>query len=215
MDGLLINTEPYWQKTELQLSAELGIQLTEEMQKETLGLRTDEQIMHWYLHKPWPDPDFKKIENRFDEIILNYFLEEAELMEGAEYILNFFSSTGLKMALASSSSYSLINAFLDRFGFRNFFQCLHSAQEEKHGKPHPEVYLKTAAKLGEKPSTCLAFEDSLHGVVAARAARMKIVAVPDKKHFDDPGYGIADLKLKSLSDFGKAELTLLTQRKLL
>lgn len=209
MDGLLIDTEPYWQLTERELFGRLGIDLDEELQKQTFGMRADEQILHWYHYKPWPDPDLKAIEKEFDGILLHYFKTEAELMDGAEYILNFIATSGLKMALASSSSLELIEAFIARFGLSEYFPVVHSAQHERHGKPHPDVYLHTARRLGVKPVECLAFEDSVYGLLAAKSARMKAVAVPDQKHFNDKAYGIADLKLRSLREFGPKELELM------
>ncbi len=206
MDGLLIDTEPFWQETEKMVFGKRGITITPEMQRATLGLRTDEQIRYWYNRYPWPDPDFKSMENEYDDLVLGFFKDGAKLMEGAEYILNLFSSSGLKMALASSSSMLLIDTFVDRFHLRKYFDLLYSAEHEDHGKPHPAVYLSTAALLSTHPSRCLAFEDSLIGLIAARAAMMQVVAVPDDDHFDDPGYGLAHIKLKNLLEF---DLTLL------
>ncbi len=209
MDGLLINTEPYWQKTEREIfSGLLEMEIDEEMQQATFGMRTDEQIHYWYHHRPWPNPDFKKIERIYNQKILKFFLEEAELMPGAEYILDFFRNTGLNMALASSSSMELIETFVDRFNLRSFFSLLNTAETEEYGKPHPAVYITTASILSVHPSRCLAFEDSLNGVIAARAATMKVVAVPDPAHKDLPGYGIANMKLSSLTQFGNEQLNL-------
>lgn len=209
MDGLLIDTEPYWQETERTVFGHRGIRITPEMQRATFGLRTDEVISYWYSRYPWPDPDFKALEKEYDAHLLTFFKQEATLMDGATYILDLFSSTRLKMALASSSSTGLIDAFLDRFALRNYFDLTYSAEEETHGKPHPAVYLSTASRLGIHPSQCLAFEDSLNGLIAAKAAQMKAVVVPDPSHFQDPAFGLADLKLKSLREFNLNLLTVL------
>jgi sugar-phosphatase len=206
MDGLLIDTEPYWQETEREVFAEFGIQITEEMQHATFGLRTDEQIQYWYHRHPWPDPDFKEVENKYNAVIMNFFRNEANLMEGAEYILDFISQTSIPMALASSSNMELIRAFVDRFRFERYFSLLYSAENEEYGKPHPAVYLSVAGKLKAHPTRCLAFEDSLNGVIAAKAAKMKVVAVPDRRHFDFPGYGIANMKLNNLLEFNNQKL---------
>ncbi len=201
MDGLLIDTEPFWQETERKVFNRHGIGITEEMQKSTCGLRTDEQIQYWYERFPWPSPDFGAMEKEYDELILGYFRNGAELMDGALYILDLFASTGLKMALASSSSMELINTFVDRFDLRKYFNTIYSAGREKYGKPHPAVYLSTAELLDTHPSSCLAFEDSIYGMIAAKAALMQVVAVPDAARFNDPGYGLAEIKLKSLKEF--------------
>ncbi len=213
MDGLLIDTEPFWQETERKVFAGYGLDISEEMQHATFGLRTDEQIRHWYDYQPWDNPDFKEVEQKYNDTIKVFFQNKARLMEGAEEILDFFSKTDLKMALASSSSMDLINTFVDRFGLRDKFSLLYSAESEKYGKPHPAVYISTAEKFGFHPSRCLAFEDSLNGVIAAKAARMKVVAVPDKKHFHMDGYGIADMKLPSLKEFDRNKYLQITSQK--
>ena len=195
MDGLLIDTEPYWQATERKVFGELGINITEKMQHETFGLRSDEQIRHYYELQPWDGPSHDDIERRYNEIMLDYFNEEAELMEGAMHALDFFSKKGLSMALASSSDMALINAFLDRFRLHHYFKEVYSAEFETHGKPHPGVYLETARRLNTSSAKCLALEDSFHGLIAAKAARMKTITVPAE---GDARFSASDLVLDSL-----------------
>lgn len=205
MDGLLIDSEPYWQKTERVMMKKLGVDLTEEMQKETFGLSSQELIQNWYNYKPWPNPDFIEQEKSYDEMMLHYFKTEAELLPGAEYILNFIKKKNLKTALASSSNMSLINAFINRFNLSDFFQVTHSAEFENFAKPHPAVYLGAAKKLNMNPLNCLAFEDSIHGVISAKAARIKVVAVPEKSRYKLPEYAVANLKISNLKEFGEKE----------
>ncbi|MDF1571791.1 MAG: hexitol phosphatase HxpB [Bacteroidales bacterium] len=201
MDGLLIDTEPYWQATERKVFRELGIEITEEMQVDTFGLRTDEQIRYWYNIRPWNKLSVKQVEDRYHETMLHFFRTEAKLMEGAIEALDFFSDRGLPMALASSSNMELINAFLDRFGFHHYFTEVYSAEFEEFGKPHPAVYLETARRLNTDPVGCLALEDSFHGLIAAKAARMKTIAVPE--HHDER-FGASDIVLHSLKELNEA-----------
>ncbi|HEX5500151.1 MAG TPA: HAD-IA family hydrolase, partial [Thermomicrobiales bacterium] len=81
------------------------------------------------------------------------------------------------------------------------FQVVQSAEHEPYGKPHPGVYIEAARRLGLPPTQCLAFEDSPNGVIAAKAARMACIAVPDPALVGDRRFGAADLILPSLSDF--------------
>lgn len=197
MDGLLIDTEPYWQATERAVFKELGIDITPDMQVATFGLRSDEQIRYWYEIKPWKDTGFNEVENRYNDVMLSYFRKEATLMEGAVEALEFFSKKGLPMALASSSNMQLINTFLDRFGFHHYFNEVYSAEYEKFGKPHPGVYLETARRMNTEPVYCLAIEDSFHGLIAAKAARMKTIAIPAEM---DDRYLASDVVLSSLRE---------------
>ncbi len=211
MDGLLIDTEPHWQVIEKQVLHDVGVEITAEEQVGTLGLRCDEQIEYWYGKQPWKDPDFKHMENRYNDIMLEYFRGDAELMSGAREALEFFSRMNLPMALASSSTMELINAFLDKFELRGYFSVIYSAEFEKYGKPHPGVYMETAHRLNTDTPNCLALEDSFHGLIAAKAAKMKTIAVPDKNHFDDPRFGAADIKLQSLNELNNEIFNFLNQ----
>ena len=95
----------------------------------------------------------------------------------------------------------LIIASLKRFGLTDYFSVLHSADAEEEGKPHPGVYVSTISLLGASPSDCVAFEDSVVGVRAAKAAGARVIAVPDAANAHDPGFAKADAVLSSLTDF--------------
>jgi sugar-phosphatase len=89
-------------------------------------------------------------------------------------------------------------AALEHFELLPYFQATCSAQYLPYAKPHPQVYLNAATALGVAPEHCLALEDSVTGVIAAKAARMRCIAVPEHKHRHDPRYSIADAVLDSL-----------------
>jgi sugar-phosphatase len=203
MDGVLINSEPFWQKTEVDLFAELGLRLTEEMQVETKGLRSDELIAYWYMRFPWSSPTPEELEKEYDRRMIDIFKNDVELMEGAKEAISFFSDQGIQIALASSSTMELIDICLDRFELRKYFSVIYSAEKELYGKPHPGVYLNTASLLNCDPTMCVAIEDSFHGLIAAKAARMKVIALPEPKDFNDPRYGAADQTISSLLKINK------------
>lgn len=198
MDGLLIDTEPHWQVIERKVLSEVGVEITPEMQHVTMGLRDDEQIKHWYGLYPWENPDFDAMSLRYNEIMVGFFKNKAKLMEGAIEALDFFREKCLPIALASSSTTELISAFLDKFSLREYFTVIVSAEKETYGKPHPAVFLNTAKKMHCDPVNCLVLEDSFHGMIAAKAAKMQTIAVPDKHGLSDPRFGAADLVLSSL-----------------
>ena len=112
------------------------------------------------------------------------------------------------VAIASSSSPRLIDAVCDRLGLAGIHvRC--SALDEARGKPAPDVYLTAVRRLGVAPAHCLAMEDSLHGVVSAKSAGLRCVAVPDPLLAADPRYREADLVLSSLTQFDDTTLRLL------
>jgi HAD superfamily hydrolase (TIGR01509 family) len=200
MDGVLIDSEPYWQRTEKDIFAELGIDLTRDLLHQTRGLRTEEMVKHWSQRFPLDSVKPEELMKQYDERMVKVMRTEVELMDGAEEAIRFFRDKNLPVALASCSTEAHIDAVLDRFGLRKYFDLVVSAAHKMQGKPHPEVYLKTASLLETDPSFCLAIEDSFFGVIAAKAAMMKVVALPDPSDYDQPLFGVADLKIRSLRE---------------
>jgi sugar-phosphatase len=105
--------------------------------------------------------------------------------------------------LASSSASQIIQAALQKLNLTEVFVEIYSAEFEVLGKPHPGVYLTTAQKLNIPPQSCLALEDSLNGVLAAKAAHMKLFAIPEAIQQKNPQFALADLILKSLEEFNQ------------
>ena len=120
-------------------------------------------------------------------------------------------TAGLRVAVASSSPLALIDGALERAGLRSAFEQVVSAEGERFGKPHPGVYLTTAARMGVAPASCVALEDSVNGVVAATVAGMKCIAVPE--HWPvDLRLETADAVIRSLLELTPALLARLGTR---
>lgn len=204
MDGLLIDSEPFWRRAQILAFSSVGVNLSEEDMISTMGRRIDEVVAHWYNEKPWPGPTQKDIEALIVDKVSEIVKTEVKPQPGVMETLSFFKKTKLPMAIASSSSSEIINAVVDSLNIRDYFVELFSAEHESHGKPHPAVFIRTADHLGIVPNKCLVFEDSPSGVLSAKAAKMKCIAIPDKEHWDNPFIEIADKKLKSLLDFNES-----------
>ena len=109
----------------------------------------------------------------------------------------------LPLALASCSTAAHIDAALETMNCKKYFDLRYQQHTNMQGKPHPEVYLQTAEYAGIDPIYCLAIEDSFFGVIAAKAARMKVIAMPDPDEYDQTRFGAADLKIKSLLEINE------------
>lgn len=203
MDGVLIDSEPFWRESEIAVFGRVGLRLTDAMCRETMGLRIDEAVDYWHRRHRWEVPATGEVADEIVGGLIELIQLRGELMPGARHALNFFRSRGVKLGLASSSAYRIINAVVERLGLAGEFDCVYSAEKEAYGKPHPGVYLTTAGKLGVEPTECLAVEDSLNGVLAAKAARMKCIAIPERTEQLDPRFAIADCVLDSLSDISE------------
>jgi beta-phosphoglucomutase-like phosphatase (HAD superfamily) len=199
LDGLLIDSEPLWQDAELELFPTVGHELLRPDCARTRGLRIDEAVRYWFAIRPWTTPTCDELASAIAARVKGLMLERGQALPGALEAIELSRRLGLKVAVASSSSDELIAAALQRLGIAGL-DAVRSAQHETYGKPHPAVLLSTARDLGVDPTQCVVLEDSLHGVVAARAARMRCVAVPEAAEAGDARFGIADVRLRSLAE---------------
>lgn len=206
MDGLLINSEPYWKMAMKEVFAEMDITFTEEEYERTVGLPTSEIVEYWSAFVDWQGKTEQQVCTEILDNAKSKILAHGTLMEGALYLLNFFKEKGFKMGLASSSPMMMIKAVLDKFELEQYFEALHSGEHHEYGKPHPAVYLACAKELKADPVYCLVFEDSINGMIAAKAAKMKVVAVPEEHNKDDKRYTLADAQLPALKEFTEETL---------
>lgn len=210
MDGLIVDSEPLWRRTEIEVFAEVGVELTEAMCEATTGLRIDEVAHHWSARFSWKGPSPDKLAER----IVDRMIEQLDPvpLPGVERGLDLCLESGLRIALASASPARLIEATLRELGLFERFEHVVSAENERFGKPHPAVFLTTADRLGVRATECLVLEDSLNGVLAAKAARARCVAVPAERERHDPRFTIADRVLSSLEELDEPLLRELAHR---
>jgi mannitol-1-/sugar-/sorbitol-6-/2-deoxyglucose-6-phosphatase len=211
MDGVIIDSEPFWKEADIKVYGDLGIELTEEMCAQTTGLDGFKAVEYWYNYKPWPDRSFKEVKNDIETRVVECVKERGKPAAGLDYILNFIESRKMKIGLASASPMHIIEAVLEKLGVKNRFNISHSAELEKQGKPHPDVYLGTARMLNIRPSECIVVEDSIYGLQSAKAAGMKVVAIPDRHLKDDDRFKSADVIISSLFDFNEEILNKLAK----
>lgn len=200
MDGVIIDSEPLWREAERQVFAEVGLELTDADCEFTMGMRTDEVIDYWFARSPWRGASPEEVEQRLTVRMQNLIAERGEAMPGLDHALGVVRDAGLRVALASSSNPTLIAAVLSKLELAATFEVVRSAINEALGKPHPAVFLSTARELGLPPAECVVIEDSVAGVKAASAAKMKVVAVPPRHLYENPAYDLAHIKLKSLEE---------------
>jgi sugar-phosphatase len=200
-DGIIIDYEPLWVEAEIDVFKSVNVELTAEMCRQTTGLNTHETIKHWFNVYHWSGKSVFQVYKEIMEAMQTLIFERADLKDGFLDVLQLFVDKKLPVSVASSSPLKLITTALKKFHLFDFFKIISSAENEELGKPHPALYLGAAKKLGVEPVNCLAFEDSFNGAIAAKAARMKLVTVPDSHDFSSTRFDFADLKIASLVDF--------------
>jgi sugar-phosphatase len=200
-DGIIIESEPLWVEAEIGVFKSIGIELTPEMCRRTTGLNTQDTLEYWYSIHHWTGKSIFQLYKEIMESMQTLILQRADLKDGYLDILQLFVEKKLPLAVASSSPLKLITTALKKFHLFEFFKIISSSENEEHGKPHPALYLGAAKKLGIDPVHCLAFEDSFNGAISAKAARMKLVTIPDTHDYASTRFDFSDLKLSSLKDF--------------
>ena len=200
MDGVLLDSEPFWRKAQIECFAKAGLQLTDADCRQTTGIRIDELVKLRFAQQPWSDPSCAEVSAQIQNKVGELIARRGVRLPGVKESISFLRSQNLRLALASSSSLRLIEITLRALELQDCFEIIHSAENEPFGKPHPAVFLHTAEKLGENPADCLVIEDSLNGVIAAKAAQMTCIAVPDRADRLSQKFVIADLILNSLAE---------------
>ncbi|MBN1191842.1 MAG: hexitol phosphatase HxpB [Dehalococcoidales bacterium] len=202
MDGLLIDSEPLWVEAVVEVFNQAGVPVKKDITQQTMGLRVNESVKYWLLRFPGMSSLSAEIlEERVTERVIELIREKGRPMKGAPEVVEILARKKLPLALASSSRMKVIDAVLEMLPVRPYLRVIRSAFDEDYGKPHPAVYINTAGELGVLPEECLAFEDSINGIISAKAAKMKCLAVPNPLIAGDKRFCLADMTLASLQDF--------------
>jgi len=214
MDGLLVDSEPVWREVEIAVFGRHGVALTEESCVQTKGMFLPDVARYWYARCPWEGPGPDEVAAEIVDAMEVRLSQEATFTHGAPHALDFCQQRGMRLALASSSPRRLIDAVVGRLRLGDRFAVIHSAEDEPAGKPDPGIFRTTAQLLDVAPARCVVFEDAPAGVMAAKAAGMTCVAVPEAHDVtgggaggSDAGLGGADVVLGSLADLDDAVLS--------
>jgi HAD superfamily hydrolase (TIGR01509 family) len=200
LDGVLADSEPWWNQIDAKLLAEYGVSYRGEHHRNVLGV-SYRLAVAFYKNAFHISASVEELMRRRGEIATDFFANRVGLFPSAKKTLEQLREMKLHLALATSSVSASARPFLDRTGIRSLFGVVVMGDEVQRGKPHPDIYLRTAKKLGLPPEECLVVEDALAGVAAAKAANMRVAAIPDTRFVDPREYEKeADYVLGSLSE---------------
>jgi len=198
LDGVLLDSEQVWDEIREQLVRERGGRWHDGAQRDMMGMSSEE--WSWYMHDELglagpPEQINAEVVRRMQD----RYARELPLLPGAVDAVRRLAERW-PLGLATSSNRPVIETVLDAAGLRQFFAATVSSEEVARGKPAPDVYLEAARRLGVDPARCVAVEDSHNGIRSARAAGMRVIAIPNP-HFP-PGDALreADVVAKSLDE---------------
>jgi len=200
LDGLLADSEQWWNQIDAKLLAEYGVAYRGEHHRNVLGV-SYRLATEFYKKSFLLSASVEELIGRRTEIATEFFANRVGLFPSAKATLERLREMKLRLALATSSVSASARPFLERTGIRCFFDVIVTGDEIERGKPHPDIYLLAAKKLGVPADACLVIEDALSGVAAAKAANMHVAAIPDARFVDPREYAReADYVFRDLSE---------------
>ena len=200
LDGVLADSEPWWNKIDAKLLREYGADYHGEYHREVLGV-SYRLAVEFYKKKFGINAPTEELMKRRGEIATEFFASSVGLFPNAKRVLEELGEMKLRLAVATSSVSASARPFLDRHRITGFFDVIITGDEIERGKPEPDIYLRAAEKLDMPANECLVIEDSLSGIAAAKAAKMRVAAIPDRRFVDPREYEKeADYLLNDLSE---------------
>ena len=200
LDGVLADSEPWWNEIDAKLLAEHGVTYHGEYHRDVLGV-SYRVAVEFYKKAFDLAVSIEELMRRRGEIATEFFANRVGLFPSVKTTLERLREMKVRLAVATSSVGASARPFLDRHELTPFFDVIVTGDEIERGKPDPDIYLRAAKKLGIGADACLVIEDSLSGIAAGKAAGMRVAAIPDRRFVDAHDYEKeADYVLGNLSE---------------
>jgi HAD superfamily hydrolase (TIGR01509 family) len=199
LDGILIDSEHVWDEVRQELAKERGGRWSDSASRDMMGMSSIEWS-RYMRDVVGLDEDPEEISAEVVRRLEERYHEELPIIPGSEEALELLAARW-PLGLASSSNRELIDLVLAESGFGRFFRATVSSEEVPRGKPAPDVYVEAARRLGADPARCAAVEDSENGILAAKAAGMRTIAIPNPRYPpDEEALAAADAVLETLEE---------------
>jgi HAD superfamily hydrolase (TIGR01509 family) len=179
MDGVLLDSEHVWDEVREQLAKERGGRWHDQAQRDMMGMSSPEwsRYMHEVIGLPEPPEEInREVVSRLNAT----YRKQLPAIPGAREAVERLAAHW-PLGLASSSNRELIELALELLGVQRLFRATVSSEEVARGKPAPDVYLEAARRLGVDPTHAAAVEDSHNGILSAKAAGMRVLAIPNRR----------------------------------
>jgi HAD superfamily hydrolase (TIGR01509 family) len=187
LDGVLADSETWWSHIDAKLLAEYGVAYHGEHHQNVVGV-SYRLAVEFYKKAFSLSVPTEEMMRRRGEIATEFFANRVGLFPSVKEALEELRQMKLHLAVATSSVSASARPFLDRHQLTKFFEVIVTGEEVERGKPAPDIYLCASEHLGISADACLVVEDALPGVAAAKAAKMRVAAIPDRRFVDPREY---------------------------
>lgn len=181
MDGVLVETEPFHVRAMIEILEEDSIDVSEDEILEYVGLAYPEKLKIIFAKKGI-DRDIPELSKKIHRKYIKLIKGKIKPMKGVIELIEKIFKSSLKVGLVTSSNENQTSVILSSTNTRKYFDVVVTGDDVKNKKPNPECYVLVSKKLGIKPEHCLAIEDSVYGVTAAKKAGMKCIALTSTTH---------------------------------
>jgi beta-phosphoglucomutase len=195
MNGTMIDDMGFHNKAWVKFCKKYGFNLIEEEFKQKFSGKKNTDILPEVFGKTLTPDEIYKLSEEKEQIYREIYSSYIKEVTGLKDLINTLKEKALKVAIATTAIEPNRKFVLEALGLENEFNIILGDEHVTHGKPHPEIYLETAKKLGVEPSKCLVFEDSPSGVESGKNAGMKVVGVlttHSKEDLKNADYWITD-----------------------
>ena len=199
MDGTLVDTEHLHQSAYLEVMRSRGLDVANDFSS-FIGTNSRETVTG-LLKNSGHAVHESIIDNILAEKSIKYksiALSDATLFPGTIEVLETFKSSGFKLAIGTSGSRETVSMIMNKFQLSNYLDTFACMSDVARGKPNPDIFLKASERLGVSPENCVVIEDSKNGILAAKAAGMRVIAVATS--FPKEQLGHADLVINHISE---------------
>ncbi|MEA2435922.1 MAG: hypothetical protein QOF65_478 [Thermoleophilaceae bacterium] len=202
LDGVIVQSEELWDAARRELAAEHGIDWPDGATDAMMGMSSKEWSRYVHDEVGVPDPP-EEINRKVLAWVEKRYREELPWIPGAREAVRRIGAE-FPLGLATSSNREIIDIVVEIGGFEDLLKVTVSSEEVEGGKPAPDVYLEATRRMGVDPERTAAVEDSTNGLLAAKAAGMRVIAIPNDAHPPaEKGLAAADVVLSSIEDLNR------------
>jgi len=179
LDGTLIDSMWIWKQIDIDFLDKRGITLPSDLQKKIEGMSFTETA-NYFINRFDLKESLEAVQSEWNEMAKQFYKSHIKLKDKVMPLIEYANANQIKLGIGTSNSRELLNEVITAHGILHYFDAMRTSCEVDKGKPSPDIFLKVAEDLGVAPEKCLVFEDTHAGVLAAKRAGMRVIAVYDE-----------------------------------